>query len=83
MVPTAFDEDNDVLGPPKGLTEDDVTSLSIHRGVVNGHAVVVSCWKASKEELAEIARTGRVWLVVAGGTMYPAYLLGTNPFVKS
>jgi uncharacterized protein (DUF488 family) len=83
MTATAFDEDNAVLGPPEGMTEDDVFSLSVYQGVNDvGEPVVVSCWKPTKEELAEINRTGRVWLMVMGKTMPPVCLEGISPFKR-
>jgi hypothetical protein len=81
VIATAFDEDNCVLGPPPGVGEQEVHSLSVFRGVNDfGQPVVVSCWKPTAEELAEINRTGRVWLIVMGQTMPPAILEGQNPF---
>jgi hypothetical protein len=81
MIATAFDEDNCVLGPPPGMTEDQVYSLSVHRGATpDGLPVVVSCWKPTAEELAEIQRTGRVWLVIYGQTMPPVSVEGISPF---
>ena len=81
MIATAFDEDNAVLGPPVGCTDQEVYSLSVFRGPNSaGVPVVISCWKPTKEELAEINRTGRVWLVVQGETMPPVHLDGISPF---
>ena len=82
MVATAFDEDNDVLGPPPGVSDEQVSYLSVYKGPLpgDGRPVVVSCWKPTAEEVAEIARTGRVWLVVLGQTMPPAFVGGVSPF---
>lgn len=81
MIATAFDEDNAVLGPPQGMTEEEVYSLSVYVGNnQDGDPCVVSCWKPSKDELAEIQRTGRVWLMVMGKTMPPVVLEGFSPF---
>ena len=83
MIATAFDEDNTVLGPPPGMTEDQVYSLSVFRGKdESGTPLVVSCWKPTADELAEIIKTGRVWLVIHGETMPPAYLSGISPFSR-
>lgn len=84
MLATAFDEENQVLGPPKGMTEEDCYSLSVYRGIDGaGRPIVVSCWKPTKEELEEIARTGRVWLLLWGQTMQPASVTGFSPFSSS
>lgn len=85
MIPSAFDEENGLLSPPAGVSEADVTSLSVHFGNIrepNGELtpVVVSCWKPTKEELDEINKTGRVWLIVYGQTMPPAAIGGFNPW---
>lgn len=83
MVPSAFDEDNTVLGPPNGMTEDEVTSLSVFRGAtVEGEPVVISCWKFDKAELEEMQRTGRVWLYIYGLSMPPCAVGGHSPFPK-
>lgn len=76
MEATAFDEENGVLEPPRGVSESEVHSLSVFR---DGN-VVVSCWKPSAAELAEINKTGRIWLLLWGRTMPPALLMGTSPF---
>lgn len=81
-VATSFDESNHHLGPPKGVSEDECYTLSTWQGPLDGQPVVVSCWKFTAEELAEINRTGRVWLMIWGATMPPACVLGTSPFQR-
>lgn len=63
---------------------DDVTPLNVCRTHLEGTdtPVIVSCWKVTPEELAEINRTGRVWLQLIGERMVPALLSGTNPFAN-
>lgn len=80
MIATAFTEENDVLGPPPGATEDEVHSLSVWRGLVGNCPCVISCWKPTAAEWEEMQRTGRVWVVVMGVSMPPIMPLGTNPF---
>ncbi len=83
MEAASFDEANLVLGPPPGMTEEQVGSLSVWRGAyADGRPVVISCFKVTKEELEEINRTGRVWLHVFGVTMPPVWLGGRNPFTS-
>jgi hypothetical protein len=44
---------------------------------------VVSCWEFSPEELAEIARTGKMYIsVLAPVSTPPMWLTGLNPFVQ-
>ncbi|CAN0268340.1 unnamed protein product [Scytosiphon promiscuus] len=76
MQPAAFPGATGILGPPPGATEDTVSSLYIHRS----GGTVISCWKPTAEELAEIQRTGRVWLHIWGPSMPPACVMGHSPF---
>lgn len=79
MIPASFEESETYLGAPPGM-ESDCDPLSIARRVTeDGHPVVISCWKPTREELEEIQRTGRVWLMVWGQTMPPVALVGTKP----
>ena len=80
MVPTAFEESNIVFGPPAGMTEDDVHSLSCARVEYDGQPAIVTCWKLTQEELEEFNRTGRVWFVCMGEGLPPHLMLGNNPF---
>ena len=69
--PLDFPEANVVYWPPAGL-EDDVVPLQVRR---DDHCLV-SCWKMSADELAEIARTGVVWLSVMGTALPPVMVSG-------
>lgn len=76
-----FQQENDVLAAPVGVSSEDVQALSICRtSLPDDTPVVISCWKLTQEELDEINRTGRVWLVLWGRSMPPAYVAGCNPF---
>ena len=84
MDGSGFDEANCTLAPPPGMSEADCYSLRVWRGErrfegVGSVPVVISCFKVSAEELAEIQRTGRVWLTVLGVTMPPVLLEGVKP----
>jgi hypothetical protein len=81
MIAASFDEANTVLDTPKGMTPDNCEPLSVWRGPLdNGIPAVISCWKLTQNELEEINRTGRVWLLVMGSTMPPVALSGSRPF---
>lgn len=83
MFPTSFDEAETVLGRPHNTDADDVEPLSVCRTYQEDDKktpVVISCWKVTADELAEINRTGRVWLGVMGSTMPPVWVRGQNPF---
>ncbi len=76
-----FPESNCVLNPPPGVSLDDCTPACVFRGNDDGgKAVVISCWKLTQAEAAELARTGRIWLWVWGDTMPPVSVVATNPF---
>jgi hypothetical protein len=72
MIAASFDESNTVLDPPPGVSPEDVSILSVWsfareyaRGPLeDGTPVVISCWKPTKEEMEEIVRTGRIWVMV-------------------
>ena len=81
--PASFEESNAALGKPHDMLGDDCEALSVVRGeTTNGHPVVISCWKLTAEELAEVNQTGRIWLGIYGRTMPPTFIDGTNPFAK-
>lgn len=82
MIASAFDEDNMVLEPPKGMTQDQVEMLSACLAQVNGFDAVITCWKPDPVEWEEMRRTGRVWLIVMGSTMQPVIVTGNSPFKR-
>jgi hypothetical protein len=77
--PASFNESNGVLGCPQGLTEEQFSPLSICRGRIGELPVVISCWRLTPEELAEINRSGRVWLKTLGTNMAPTSVHGVSP----
>lgn len=79
MLASNFDESNGSLDPPEGVSVDACQPLFVFRDGLH----VVSYWKPTQEELDEINRTGRVWLMIWGGTMPPALLLGETPFQEA
>ena len=84
MVPTSFDHSNAVLGKPEGWADDECEALSVLRTQTDGgRPVVISCWKLTKDEVDELLRTGRVWLLIMGLTMPPVSLTVERPFNAS
>lgn len=78
MFPANFDESTravDGFGSVEPLCVVDCLSLS-------GEASVISCWKMTKSELAEFARTGRIWLLMKGTVMHPVSLTAESPFIE-
>ena len=81
MVPTSFDQSNLVLNPPPGVSPEQCAPLSVWRGPLNtGEGVVISCWKLTLDEVDELLRTGRIWLICWGETMPPVALSAKSPF---
>ena len=88
MIPTSFDESNAIIDKPKDMTREQCEPLNIWRGPFmidneNFAASIISCWKLTKEELAEINRTGRIYLIVIGPGMPPVILSGHKPAFPS
>lgn len=83
---TEFPEANDVLKAAPG-TEAYVRDLPIYRQPMPGqpvpagqHPCVVCCYQFSPEELAEINRTGVIYLMHLGYTHPPVGVHGISPF---
>jgi hypothetical protein len=77
MIPSSFTESNTFLDKPVGFFEDQCVPLAVFKDNRQDKLpVVISCWKMTREELEEIIRTGRIWLVVCGETMPPVMLSG-------
>ena len=78
--PTNFPEANALL--ERGQNPEEVSSLPIHcsPNTMLGSPECISCWELTPEELAEVQRTGRVWLRVAGVTHVPVCIQGLSPF---
>jgi hypothetical protein len=82
MIASSFDESNCILNPPEGMSPEECNVLSVCKGMIGDMPVVISCWKCTKEELEEINRTGRVWLMIMGETMPPAHIQGIKPVIQ-
>jgi hypothetical protein len=56
------------------MDETQVSSLPVYSNGVD----CVSCWELTEEEKAEVARTGRIFLLITGfsGTMPPSWVGG-------
>ena len=66
----------------RGTMENSVDLHVWHGAAEDGVIESVSCWALDDEELAEIRRTGRVWLRVAGRGHPHVKVQGTWPFVR-
>ena len=91
MIPISFDESNTALSKPDGMTDEQCSALSVCTGVyyasMGGEeeapvagAAFISCWRPNKEELEEINRTKKIWVMVLGQIHPPIIVSGANPF---
>ena len=84
MESANFDQSNIILGPPDGLTEDDVKTIHAFKGVRNlgdhKSTVHVVCYKPSREDMVRMERTGRLWVQVLGDNYPPISMSSMNPF---
>lgn len=82
MIPIEFKESNFTLGKPETMTDEECAPLHVFRGHdTNNKPVIISCWQFSKEDLEEIARTGKMYLQISGHAMPPVSLYTETPFV--
>ncbi len=74
MDRTQHKSNNDVLGAPAGWDQKQLpcNAMPINRGEYEGHKVVVSFWRPTKEELALLNAGALVSLWIIGTTMPPA-----------
>lgn len=78
-----FPESNSVLGPPQGLTEEEVYSLNVWQGLNSDKIpITISCWKLTQEEIDHLLKGGRLWLHIFGGGMPPVGLTTQHPFME-
>lgn len=61
-------------------TADGCGPLPIVRTITPDGQALVSAWEMTREELEEIQRTGRVWLVVLGAAQPPVSIVAECPY---
>lgn len=76
--PTEFFGQNTVIKPhPNDIGK--VLPLPVY---ANKQGLVVSCWELTPEEIAEVSRTGKVFLQMHG-RVTPHLVMGKNPFINN
>lgn len=73
-IPVKWEKANRLLVAPEGITSEQVQGLSVF---TNG-SVCVSKWKLSEEALAEVVKTGCIFLSVYSGHTQPPVFLGSE-----
>lgn len=69
---------NKSLGPPPGKDESQVRTLRVFSNGVE----CVSCWQLDEEELAEVVRTGKVFVSIFSGSSQPPVYVGSETSVR-
>jgi len=77
MTPVKFKEQNQQLGPPPGMSEEECQPLP----VFTDGKQCISCWELSKEDIEKVNKTGRIWLSVMSGLTQPPVWLSTEETV--
>ncbi len=68
-----FEGANTVYRAPRGMSQAECYDL---QSFADGEQII-SCWRLTRAEIAEIARTGVVWLSVMGQALPPVLVSGT------
>lgn len=80
MKPVHFDQVNKTFTAPPGM-EETVLPLPVWQGPdQDGNPQIISCWELSKEEIIQVANTGKVWLAIMGTGMPPVCVMADSPF---
>lgn len=81
MLPVEFEQCNFTFTKPASMTDEECLPLRVFKGNDTlGTPVIISCWQLSKEDLEEIAKTGRIFLTICGNGMPPVSLQTESPF---
>lgn len=81
MLPVEFKEMNFTFSKPSSMTDEECAPLHVWKGNDDaGYPVIISCWQLCKEDLEEIAKTGRMYLIIHGQGMPPVSLHVETPF---
>lgn len=86
MLAVTFPQANFTFLKPAGMTDEQCSDLHVWRGMATidddgtKAPAIISCWQFSKEDLEEIAKTGRMWLSISGEAMPPVSLFTETPF---
>lgn len=89
MIPTSFEQENNILDKPVDMTYEECEPLNVYAGELQVIGedkpcdVIISCWKISAEELVEINKTGRVYLIIYSKNIHPPVAIcGISPWKK-
>lgn len=81
MKPIHFPESNFEFQKPANMPEDQCGNLPVFKGKTDeGYPVIISCFELSPEEIAEVQKTGKIWLHVCSHGMPPVFAGTEYPF---
>lgn len=70
--PVGFEGANTIYRAPKSMSPEECGDLEVFKA----DDQIISCWRVSEDELAEINRTGVIWLAVIGQSTPPVKVSG-------
>lgn len=78
--PIQFKEQTAVYKAPPDMGSD-CEDLHVFRGSDGKYNHIISCWELDEQELAEVAKTGKVWVSILGMTQPPIAIMGSKPIL--
>ena len=78
--PIIFPEQTNTIQPPAGELHYECGSLPVHFSTDHGFPQIISKWELTEAELAEVARTGCIYLTLISYDQVPVYVSPESPF---
>lgn len=83
MNPTDFPYSNRTYVKPEGWTDEQCKTLETYQGInEDNHPLIISCWKPTPEEIADIVAGKPVWLHILTQVQPPVLLSTRDPFPR-
>lgn len=70
--PVGFEGANSIMQAPKGAGPEECSDLQVFRTTDQ----IISCWRLTDVEIANVVETGVVWLSIKGQGMPPVMISG-------
>lgn len=80
MNPINFEQVNEIMGPPEGMTEEECSDLPVAHVQAQEQEVFISCWEMSEEELQILIQTRKIWVWQFGDHVQPISISAQFPF---
>ncbi len=86
MKPVSFPQANAKFGPPEGMSEEQVSSVDVFGGKIqgghlDGSNIIITCWEPTDEELTQILVDRKIYFSILslGDTpILPPHCITTN-----